>query len=214
MEFLDGISLKEDLFMNIGERNQRIILERLGEQLQLLRSVKPEGVAYYGRVDYQGWNRGTTFVSYFNPGSRGPYDTYEDFMSAMLESNKFMFATESLTPEFSSYEIGILAELKRILGPSKHNKPVLTHFDLKWSNIIAWPIKNSANGECDDWKVAILDWDHAGWAPLYMQKASILQRLWAPKILEEAATFCGFRNDEYKEEVDVLMRLGEENELL
>jgi thiamine kinase-like enzyme len=213
-EFLDGISLTDEGFEAMGKRDQGIILQRLGEQLQLLRSVEPEGAAYYGRVNHQGWNRVTSFMKHFNPGSRGPFDTYEDFISALLESSKYRFAAETWCPEFLPHQIECLAELKRVLGASKNYKPVLTHFDMKFENIVAWPINKSANGECEDWKVTIIDWDHAGWAPLYMQKAALFQRLMWPKELGEEETFCGFRKDEYREEVDVLMRCEDELALL
>jgi hypothetical protein len=208
MEFLDGMSLTDDAFQAIGERNQKIILQRLGEQLQLLRSIKLKGPTYYGRVDYQGWCRLTTFMRHLGPGFRGPFDTYEDFVSAHVETIRYLFATQCISPspDFFPREIEHLADLKRILGSSKHREPVLTHFDLKWPNIIAWPVNPSADGGCDDWKVAIIDWDYAGWAPLYMQKASLLQRLYVPKDLLKQDMICGFHKDQYKEEVDLLMR--------
>ncbi|KAL5460744.1 hypothetical protein PMIN06_002499 [Paraphaeosphaeria minitans] len=75
MEFIEGMTMTEDYFMDMEKRDQRMLLQRLGEQLQLLRSVKPPGRAYYGRVNHQGWTRITSFLYSMKPGFQGPYDT-------------------------------------------------------------------------------------------------------------------------------------------
>ncbi|KAF2442205.1 hypothetical protein P171DRAFT_63387 [Karstenula rhodostoma CBS 690.94] len=205
MEFIDGTTMTDEKFEAMEERDQQIIFQRLVEQLQLLRSVKPEGRAYYGRVNYQGWSRLTTFLKSLKPGFQGPYDTYEDFISAFFASTELRIAIRCMEPNYFKGEIKYLNDFKRVLWPSKHREPVFTHFDIKWTNIIVRPIKTSADGEPDDWEMTLIDWDHAGWAPAYMQKVSLFQRLDVPQELREQEIFCGYHRDQYKEETDVLM---------
>lgn len=162
MEFLDGITMTPDKFEAMEKSDQQVILQRLSEQIQLLRSVEPEGGGYYGRIDYQGWSRLTTFLRSMDPGFRGPYDTNDDFLSALLDSFEFHAATASFEPDYFPNKLKHYTEMKRVLGSSKECKPTLTHFDIEWMNIIVWPIEKIANCQGNDWRVAILDWDHTG----------------------------------------------------
>lgn len=201
-EFLDGDAMSADKFDSMSKIDQDIILQRLGEQIQLLRSVQPEGDGYYGRIDYQGWSRLTTFVRSMKPGFRGPYN--DDFLAALLEAFEFRFTVSHFEPEWLPRLIEHYAQLKRCLGASTEIKPVLTHFDLKWENIMVWRMERNTDEKANDWEVALLDWDHAGWAPAYMQKASLLERIAVPQEIREREDFCGFGKDEYKAEAVVL----------
>ncbi|KAL5460745.1 hypothetical protein PMIN06_002500 [Paraphaeosphaeria minitans] len=129
-------------------------------------------------------------------------------MLAFYEATEFRLSRWSCDPDYGEDEIKHLEDIKRVLWPSEHREPMLTHFDIKWPNMVVSPIKPSAGGEPGDWKVTLIDWDHAGWAPAYMQKASLFQRLPVLEEIRAQETFCGFHRSQYKEEMDVLMFEG------
>lgn len=210
-EFLDGISLDDNRFAAMSKPDQDIIVQRLGEQIQLLRSVEPEPAGYYGHVNYQGWSPLLSHLRLFKPGLRGPYDTYEEFITTLCDSYELLIAIGCISADYSPLDVKHFLKLRQILPASKYRKPVMTHYDLQWRNIIVWPIDKSDQGETKDWKVAIIDWDFAGWAPEYMQKVSLKQRLWIP---DGSGATVTFNEEDYKDEFDVLTTRAMDLQLL
>ncbi|KAJ4293658.1 hypothetical protein N0V90_008942 [Kalmusia sp. IMI 367209] len=177
MEYVEGDFMTMEKFQAMDERDQEIITSKFSEQLQLLRSVEPPENGYYGRIYRQGWNPHFNFLSHRFAHLSGPYDTYDDFLSAMYNASEHYFATRSWTSDFSNEEVKFLADIKRVLGNGKGSRPVLTHLDLKWDNILVRPVKSADGNTIEDWQLTFIDWDTLGWAPAYLQNVSLWQRL-------------------------------------
>lgn len=132
MEYIEGTSMTHEIFEAKKESDRRTILQRLGEQLQLLRSVEPEGHPYYGRVNHQGWCRSPGFLDHMKPGFQGPYDAHEEFMKAFYEAMQYRIATSCPDGDYDGLDLRYLKGIKNVLGCSQHRQPKLTHFDPKW----------------------------------------------------------------------------------
>ncbi|KAF2797009.1 hypothetical protein K505DRAFT_270242, partial [Melanomma pulvis-pyrius CBS 109.77] len=165
-EFVEGETLNHDKWLALDDEDQKLICYKLSEQFRLLRSVPPvEG--YYGRVNHQGWSPWFPFLKTTGKEMLGPYQTYEDFVSAMCANAELRFAYMNCE-DYGPIYVKFLSRLKSILDRTKSYKPVLTHIDPKFENIIIRPIKG-AGGEIKDWEVTLIDWDMCGWLPAFMQ---------------------------------------------
>lgn len=177
MEFLEGVTLSQNIYKAMDEETQKLICSRLGEQFQLLRSVPAPPEEYFGRVYRQGLNPRLNLLYAQLKEMDGPYDNYDDFISAMYANVELDFTIMTILPEFMSQESEFLSQFKPIFGGTKECKPVLTHMDPKLENIIARPFKGDG-GEIKDWEVTLIDWDTLAWFPVSMQCASLDERIW------------------------------------
>jgi hypothetical protein len=166
MEFIEGYTLGEKVWVGLTENDQDIIISKIAEQLQLLRAIPSQG--YYGRVNYQSFGPTMSIMRTRGTEMHGPYDTYHDFIEAMYRSAELRQADCSKSPNFHAVEIEFLSRFKAILGGSKGYKPVLTHMDPKLQNIIARPILGDG-GDIKDWEVVFVDWEAFGWLPEFLQ---------------------------------------------
>lgn len=173
MEFIEGEILSTELWMSLNNDAHKKICSKISDQLQLLRAIPSEG--YYGRVHHQGFSPAVTLFRVRYKHMNGPYDTYEDCISAMYTSAEhrvtIMDWGEEHIPEAELY----LPKFKRTLSEWGSHEPTLTHLDLQLSNFIVQSGKKSGEN-ADDWEVVIIDWAEAGWLPAWMQAVSLSQR--------------------------------------
>jgi hypothetical protein len=214
MEYVDGITMSRDLFDGMSRREKDMILQGLAEQIQLLRSVEPtvepdghRNGGYYGRIYHQGWHPSFKLVTGPELGLQGPYDTYDDFVSAVVKStlHEGMMAYK----EFDESLRRRVANVKSAFGASKDTQPVLTHIDIKWSNIIVQPLDDKGDGEGPaSYRVVLIDWDGLGWAPAFLQKLLVYERLNLPYPTKESGEFVGFTKDQYKTEFEWFLTMA------
>lgn len=207
-EFIEGDTLTEKLWLGLEDEAQKIICSRLSEQFQLLRSVPSEG--YYGRVYHQGWTPWLNLVRIRGKEMCGPYNTFKDLISAMYATAELRMADTNNASEYHPIRLGLLSQFKPILGGTKSHRPVLTHLDPKWENIIVRPVKEEGDsGEIKDWDVVLIDWDTLGWLPEFMQAASLDGRIMLddePKKTFKQRIFANFE-DSYTAELELLEQL-------
>lgn len=176
MEFIEGDTLDMDKWLALDDEAQTIICSKLSEQLKLLRSIPCEGEGYYGRVYRQGWSP-LSFLRIRYKEMLGPYNTFDDFISAMYVCTEHDLATQNLADEFFPEEVEFLSKFKHVLGKTRGFKPVLTFLDLKWDNLIVRPIKGEDGEAIKDWEITLIDWHDCGWLPAFMQFAALEARI-------------------------------------
>lgn len=170
-EFIEGETLNPKIWEALDNKAQHIICSKLSEQLKLLQSIPSEG--YYGRLHRQGWSPWIPFLRTRGKDMCGPYDTFDDFISAMYTTAELCQAKSDFSPDFDPWTQEFLSDFKQILGRTSGVTPVLTHMDPKFQNIIITPVSNQNGEEIDDWEVTLIDWDSLGWLPAFMQFAII-----------------------------------------
>jgi hypothetical protein len=100
---------------------------------------------------------------------RGPYDTYEDFVSAMYDSITFRAAENVRGEGYTKQSLEGLLDFKPVLLQSTNSRPVLTHYDLNFPNIMVKPIMNTEWDKTIDFEVTIIDWATLAWLPAYIE---------------------------------------------
>lgn len=126
MEFIEGTTLDHKLWASLGEDERTQIWSKLAGQIQHLRSIPSEG--YYGRVHKQGWRSWLCLLRTDGRTLVGPYDTYDDFVSAMFaaaETSAARMYSEDWDPETESH----LMRFKPIVSAWAGHQPTLTHLD-------------------------------------------------------------------------------------
>ena len=174
MEFIEGVTLGS-IWASLDDEARKKICSKLSTQIRLLRSVPSEG--YYGRVNYQGWGpHANLFRIRLGDNMKGPYNTYEDCISAMYNAAELRAADTDMGPELEPYAQLYLSQFKRTLSESGGHEPKLTHLDPKFDNIMVQPIEG-AEGDVRDWEVVLIDWADCGWLPAWMQAVSFNHRI-------------------------------------
>ncbi|KAL1603462.1 hypothetical protein SLS60_005049 [Paraconiothyrium brasiliense] len=177
MNFIDGILLESDRLAEFPVETQDRIFAKVSAQIQYLRSLPSEG--YYGRVHRQGWVDPP-------PGLRtdtglvrnvvGPYNTYEEYTSAIHSAFEINMAVGSgpykkeWWPSYTANSV----ELLSIFPGWLPHEPKFTWPDPKLTNIIVRPIKDESGNE--DWEVFLIDWEGAGWHPAWVQALQFQKR--------------------------------------
>jgi hypothetical protein len=164
-EFIEGTTLDHTLWAGLGEDERTQICSKLAEQLQHLRSIPPEG--YYGRVHKQGWRSWLRLLRTDGRKLGGPYDTYDDFVSAMFaaaECTGAFMDSGDWHPVNESY----LMSFKPTISAWAGHQPTLTHLDPGLYNTIVR--KAQGTGE---WEVTLIDWAEFGWYPAWMQSVAL-----------------------------------------
>jgi serine/threonine protein kinase len=174
MEFIEGVTL-ESIWASLDDEARKKICSKLSNQIRLLRSVPSEG--YYGRVHYQGWGpHANLFRIRLGNTMNGPYNSYEDCISAMYNAAELRAADSDMGPDLQPDAQLYLSQFKRNLSEWECHEPKLTHLDPKFDNIMVQPIKG-AGGDIKDWEVVLIDWADCGWLPAWMQAVSFHQRI-------------------------------------
>lgn len=197
-EFIEGFVFNAITFPRLDQRDQDIIRSRLGEQLQLLRSVKQPGDSpYYGRIHHQGLNPVLSCLRRRPDGMSGPFDSYEELVDELYKSIERVAAMDNPRPDFSDHHIIFLDKFKRILNGPGVVEPTLTHLDASLKNVISRPIKDR-DGKTIDWEITLVDWDTMAWMPPYFQY------LCMDNAKEEWDFYTKYLGDEGREKADFL----------
>ncbi|KAH7110125.1 hypothetical protein B0J11DRAFT_599679 [Dendryphion nanum] len=170
MDFIEGIPMNSDRFAELPEQAQNIICAKVSAQIGYLRSLPSEG--YYGRVHRQGWLCAPEGIRTDTSASKsvsGPYNTYEEFTSAIYRAFELSKAVGLLGTgtEFPPKYAPSTAKLWSIFPGWNPHEPKFTWIDPKMTNLIARPTKGNAENE--DWEVFLIDWECAGWYPAWVQ---------------------------------------------
>lgn len=183
MDYIEGISLEDNNFAELPVRSQDIILAKVSAQIQYLRSLPSEG--YYGRVHRQGWLEppaGIETLTNAQPSVVGPFNTYEEFISAIFRTQEVLeaglrkggVAGPVREEEFNATWLSNMAKLWPIFPGWNPHEPKFTWLDPKLPNMIARPIRRDTEDE--DWEVFLLDWEGCGWLPAWVQALQVEQR--------------------------------------
>lgn len=176
IDFIEGDTLSETLWLDLDDEAQKAICSKLSEQCQLLRSIPAEG--YYGRVHHQGWQPWLNLSRTRGKSMTGPHETYEDLVSDMYTTAKLRAAKTNAAPEFHPRSLAHLSQFISVFSRTKGFRPILTHLDPKWQNIISRPVKEMGDGDrFIDWDVVLIDWDTLGWLPSFIQGAALGARI-------------------------------------
>lgn len=141
MEFIEGVTL-ESIWKSLDDKAREQICSKISNQIRLLRSVPSEG--YYGRVNYQGWASLTSlFRTRVRIALNGPYNTYEDCLSAMYNAAELRAADMDMGPNLQLIAQLCLSQFKRTLSKWGCHEPKLTYLDPKFDNIMVQIIKGS-----------------------------------------------------------------------
>lgn len=166
MEFIEGDTLDYKKWINLSEEARTKICSKLSDQLHLLRSVPSEG--YYGRVHNQGWRPLLCLFRVRAKEMCGPYNTYENCISAMYTAAKLQASVCHNGKDLTTEADSSLSNFKRTLTACMGHKPTLTHLDPSLQNIIVRPIQGTEE-HASDWEVTLIDWADFGWLPAWMQ---------------------------------------------
>ncbi|EAT82175.1 hypothetical protein HBH56_106870 [Parastagonospora nodorum] len=175
MEFIEGIPLGHDVFQTLPIWVQDTICAKVSSQLRYLRELPSEG--YYGRVHKQAWlypPTGIKSFTYTSPATVGPYETYEDFISAMRRTEQVQRAVGYKSAEWWHGDEERTAKLMGIFPDWEPNEPKFTWIDPKLTNMIAQKITREDGSE--DWEVFLLDWEVCAWYPAWVQGTQIIGR--------------------------------------
>ncbi|OAL53655.1 hypothetical protein IQ07DRAFT_628868 [Pyrenochaeta sp. DS3sAY3a] len=211
-EFIEGDSYDGDdkeKWGRLTEDARTKICSKIAEQFRLLRSVPGEG--YYGRVHNQGWHG---WQSMFRLGSRkpkGPFNTYNEFVSAILKTIEFQTAFRHFDKEFfDPDEVAFLPVARRFLATSSRgHEPKLTHADpALWNMRIRKVIQKDG---AEDWEVTFIDWAEMGWYPAWMQSVMIQLKIYwrraAPERKDVIRNVLEGIGDDYSEYVEFFEEL-------
>jgi hypothetical protein len=172
-EYLEGDTLSYGKWESYGAAAQAKIIASISEQLRLLRSVPAEG--YYGRVNRQGWRAGLYLLRTHFKEMCGPYDTYEDFVSALFTSAELTGTICVLSKDWFPSQEACLTAIKSTLMTCKGSRPTLTHLDPAGKNIMIRRVEGT-DGEDEVWEATFIDWADCGWYPAWMQTVAFHTR--------------------------------------
>jgi aminoglycoside phosphotransferase (APT) family kinase protein len=142
MEYIEGQTLKE-AWSTLTSEQRSNILDELRGYISQLRALSPPGDARIGRIDGQG-----AVLPTIMPRSGGPFDTVADLPST---TGHWLVRPPRRLEKQSMHFHQITAQL------CADYPVVFTHGDLAARNILVR----------DGHIVAILDWEFAGWYPVY-----------------------------------------------
>jgi hypothetical protein len=175
MEFIEGIPLGHDVFQTLPICVQDTICAKVSSQLRYLRELPSEG--YYGRVHKQAWLYPPTGIksrTYTSPATVGPFETYEEFVSAIRRAEQVQRAVGYTSAEWLHGHKERTAKLMAIFPDWEPHEPKFTWVDPKLTNMIAQKITREDGSE--DWEVFLLDWEVCAWYPAWVQGMQVMAR--------------------------------------
>lgn len=155
--------------MSLSEDERTQIGSSLAKQLQHIRSMPSEG--YYGRVHRQGWRSRIGLLRIDGRKLRGPYDNYDDFVSAMYATAELHAARLQVQSEWSPALESTLSIFKSTLAACTGRQPTLTHLDPGLYNIIVRKVQGTEKST-KEWEAILIDWAEFGWYPAWMQSVA------------------------------------------
>jgi hypothetical protein len=174
-EFIEGTRLLHGVFPSLPISVQDTICAKVSSQLRYLRELPSEG--YYGRVYKQGWTSappGIDTCTYTSQAIIKPYETYEEFVSALFRAEQNNMSIRYNIPEWDPKELERNAEFMATFPSWEPHEPKFTWIDPKMSNMIAQKITKDDGSE--DWEVFLMDWECCGWLPAWTQGVQVKSR--------------------------------------
>lgn len=180
MEFIHGVTLDDEALEAMGSEARIKIYEKIGEQLQLLRSIPPPNPRYYGRINYQAFHPSSFIVSH-GRHLIGPCDTYKAFLKEAYKGMEFyLLGTYIFRSDISPLQHLLASSFFDSFGESSSGsaEPKLSHMDLHSGNIMLVPQSGSnASEKIEDHELWIIDWEYMAWMPAWAEAASSMKRL-------------------------------------
>ncbi|KAF2802891.1 uncharacterized protein BDZ99DRAFT_548128 [Mytilinidion resinicola] len=202
-EFIEGEHIYGEKWDALDDEAREIICSKISEQFRLLRAVPSEG--YYGRVYHQAFPSALSLCR-IRESNSGPYDSYEDLVSAMYASAELR-AADSVTINVADHHphtLGLLSKFKPLLARATGYKPTLTHMDAGPVNYLVRSIKG-VGGKVVDWEVVIIDWDSLVWLPAFVQAARMDPFSYAEGWEQVLQKIAGGFDDPFTEERDFIV---------
>jgi len=189
MEFIPGINMRIRHWEKASKEFKSGMLQKLAQQLRLLRSIPAPEPSYYGRIDYQSWVPPMGMIgSEALTAPLGPFYSKEPFIESMwtrvLHKLLANDPSDSWNPH---YELG-LRYLKQTLSRFEGWEPKMTHFDIKLDNMVFRPIKpqkwwqppeiptDPSELKAEDYEVVLIDWGEACWMPAWVETQAMRGR--------------------------------------
>lgn len=170
MERLRGNTL-ESLWPSLQEPQKDIILSQTQAIIKQLRSIQHQ--RFFGSVDRGHiphhlfyWPKYPTHVS-------GPFNTESQFIKGLISKSRLNAQGNDRHSFLADFFEGQL--IKGLVVDDR--TPVFTHSDLQRKNILVEEI--AGGSEKIDYKVTLVDWESAGWYPVYWEYfAAFLSLKW------------------------------------
>lgn len=178
-DLVRGVSL-DKAWHSMTKEQRDSIKSQLKEQVQLFRRCTQP---FIGRI---GHHETSNFYERLGTGYEfmGPFDSEEEFDNWCLERVR------------SSFSRAVWKRLLPRMRDSSESNFVLTHCDLSARNIMV-----------EDGKITgILDWEHSGFFPKYMEYATAMEICdghedWWRPVLKEILEPCGFLRQKFQTQV-------------
>jgi aminoglycoside phosphotransferase (APT) family kinase protein len=164
MERVQGESL-EEMWPTLGENEKSALCRQLREMFQTIRDIRCPN--FYGSVE-KGLVPHHLFHS--RDGDRaicGPFDSEHDFNAGLVRKLQVVWAENGR----HSYKADFYE--KNLDNVLNGHRPVFSHSDLQRKNILVHRAELQASSIDKPFKVALIDWEDAGWYPSYWEYAAI-----------------------------------------
>lgn len=162
MQYVAGQTL-EHLWRSLQPCERRKILSKLRVILDDMRALPPPSPPFYGSVD-----RGPLpYFLFWTPEPQkevnGPFVTEKELCLGLVEKLRQIRAD-------NNQHMSRVEWLRKHLPTSlTGHHPTFTHGDIQKKNIIVERISPKVPDNEDDFSLAILDWEDAGWYPNYFE---------------------------------------------
>ncbi|KAF2014027.1 hypothetical protein BU24DRAFT_494382 [Aaosphaeria arxii CBS 175.79] len=191
MSYIEGESISEEFWGSIDREAQLKVYRKLGEQVELLRSIKPPHPNYYGRVYDQPLRVDCPYTNYATFEFFGPFHSYEAFFEQMLKTweRRILYhasfsRARGLTldnvldskgmpifdPEVQKAAVCFLRNVGN--KDSVADRSVLTQSDFNAGNIMLVQPKSGPfaySKRKEEWDVHLVDWERMAWLPAWTE---------------------------------------------
>ncbi|KAF2653517.1 hypothetical protein K491DRAFT_515092 [Lophiostoma macrostomum CBS 122681] len=183
MDFIDGVTLNDDMWEGITPEAKTKIYDKLGEQLRLLRSIPPPHPSFYGRVNNQGYHPFGMVVGH-GKHVAGPFHTYRAFLEYAITTLEYRLVDRCVNkPIGCSGKIDPIVQLlasnffQNLEDTSGSGEPKFSHMDIKLDNIMLVPSASNPSDRIEDHDLWLIDWEYSCWLPAWAEAAGCLRRL-------------------------------------
>ncbi|KAI8931086.1 hypothetical protein NX059_012097 [Plenodomus lindquistii] len=208
-EYLEGEELSTPLWLGLDATARKQICSSLVEQLRQLRSIPPPHPSYYGRVHNQGWLEDSPLFQTCRKELCGPYNSYEDFCNAAVDSAQLqdaLYSSPSVEQEIISDSL--LSEFESAIK-TWSSRPTFTHMDPAFKNILVRQVSNSDGTQ--GWEATMIDWERSGWFPSWMQAVAFRSCVWLLTIIDGKRGIITTHDTEEEEFMEMLSECWDES---
>jgi hypothetical protein len=160
MEFFEGETL-DKLWKTLGDRDKDTTVKMLRDIFKSLHSLPTSG--FFGSI-----TKGPIPYHLFwdpdkDPTVIRPFDTASDMIRGLAKRSGINSILNDAKPSLAEF-------FERNLAPAlEDHYPVFCHSDVQRKNIIVQNISSATTGGADDLRLALVDWEVAGWYPSYWE---------------------------------------------